>query len=88
MRKGIDGGRDSIEQRNREREAASIIVAALTFEKAARKVREELNPAGKTSNMRRSGSAPWRLMSSRYLAIKNWMRSRPPTVPMYCVQSG
>jgi hypothetical protein len=47
MRKVIDGGGDPIEQRNREREAASIIVAALTFEKAARKVHEELKPGWK-----------------------------------------
>jgi hypothetical protein len=45
MRKIIDGGNDPIDTRNREREAASVAAAALTFEKAARKVHEELKPS-------------------------------------------
>ncbi|WP_241018623.1 hypothetical protein [Paraburkholderia sp. Tr-20389] len=44
MRKLIDGGDDPIDTRNREQQAASIAAAALTFEKAARKVHEELKP--------------------------------------------
>nr|WP_310136673.1 Arm DNA-binding domain-containing protein [Burkholderia ambifaria] len=42
MRKLIDSGEDPIDQRNRDREAASVAAAALTFEKAARQVHEEL----------------------------------------------
>ena len=44
MRKLLDNGEDPIDQRNREREAVAITVAALTFEKASRKVHEELKP--------------------------------------------
>jgi integrase len=47
MRKLIDSGEDPIEQRNREREAAAVATAALTFEKAARNVHEELKPGWK-----------------------------------------
>lgn len=47
MRKLIDSGEDPIDQRNREREAAAVAAAALTFEKAARKVHEELKPGWK-----------------------------------------
>ncbi|MBN3777302.1 tyrosine-type recombinase/integrase [Burkholderia sp. Ac-20345] len=47
MRKLIDSGEDPIDQRNREREAAAVVAAALTFEKAARKVHEELKPGWK-----------------------------------------
>ncbi|WP_124083867.1 tyrosine-type recombinase/integrase [Burkholderia gladioli] len=47
MRKLIDSGEDPIEQRNRDREAAAVATAALTFEKAARKVHEELKPGWK-----------------------------------------
>ena len=42
MRRVIDGGSDPIEVRNREREAASVTAAALTFEKAARTVHDDL----------------------------------------------
>ncbi|SAL38543.1 phage integrase [Caballeronia choica] len=45
MRRILDAGDDPIEQRNREREAASIVAAALTFEKAAREVHAELKPS-------------------------------------------
>jgi Integrase len=44
MRRLIDAGKDPIEERDREQQAASITAAALTFEKAARKVHEELKP--------------------------------------------
>ncbi|OHU98958.1 integrase [Ralstonia solanacearum] len=44
MRKLIDNGEDPIDQRNREREAAVVAAAALTFEKAARQVHEDLKP--------------------------------------------
>ncbi|HDR8934521.1 tyrosine-type recombinase/integrase [Burkholderia vietnamiensis] len=47
MRKLIDSGEDPIDQRNREREAATVAAAALTFEKASRKVHEELKPGWK-----------------------------------------
>lgn len=47
MRKLIDSGEDPIEQRNREREVAAVETAALTFEKAARKVHDELKPGWK-----------------------------------------
>ncbi len=45
MRQLIDAGDDPIDARNREQQAASIAAAALTFEKAARKVRGELLPS-------------------------------------------
>lgn len=47
MRKLIDNGEDPIDQRNREREAAAVAAAALTFEKAARQVHTELKPGWK-----------------------------------------
>jgi len=47
MRKLIDNGEDPIDQRNREREAAAVASAALTFEKAARQVHEDLKPGWK-----------------------------------------
>lgn len=47
MRKVIDNGADPIDLRNREREATAVAAAALTFEKAARQVYEELRPGWK-----------------------------------------
>ncbi|WP_236067049.1 Arm DNA-binding domain-containing protein [Paraburkholderia haematera] len=47
MRKILDGGDDPIEQRNREREAAAIAIAALTFAKATRELHKELKPGWK-----------------------------------------
>lgn len=47
MRKLVDNGEDPIDQRNREREAATVAAASLTFEKASRKVHEELKPGWK-----------------------------------------
>jgi hypothetical protein len=44
MCKIIDHGVDLIDQRNRELEAAAIVTAALTFEKAARERHEEFKP--------------------------------------------
>jgi len=44
MCKIIDHGVDLIDQRNRELEAAAIVTAALTFEKAARELHEEFKP--------------------------------------------
>lgn len=48
MRKLIDQGEDPIDRRNHEREATAAAVVALTFEKAARKVHEELRPGWKS----------------------------------------
>lgn len=47
MRTQLDAGKDPIEERDREQQAASVVAAALTFEKAARKVHEELKPGWK-----------------------------------------
>lgn len=47
MRRPIDAGKDPIEERGREQQAASIAIAALTFEKAARELRGELKPGWK-----------------------------------------
>lgn len=44
MRTQLDAGKDPIEERDREQQAASVAASALTFEKAARKVHEELKP--------------------------------------------
>jgi integrase len=49
MRKLIDGGDDPIDARNREQQAAGIAAAALTFEKAARQVHEEMKPCWKNA---------------------------------------
>jgi integrase len=45
MRKVLDAGGDPIERRNREQRAAALAASAFTFEKAARKVHEELKPS-------------------------------------------
>ncbi len=45
MRRLIDAGKDPIEERDHEQRVASIAAAALTFEKAARKVHDELKPS-------------------------------------------
>jgi len=44
MRTQLDAGKDPIEERDREQQAASVAASALTFEKAARKVHEDLKP--------------------------------------------
>lgn len=49
MCKILDSGDDPIEQRNREREVAAAAAAALTFEKAARELYEELRPGWKNA---------------------------------------
>ncbi|RFU46785.1 phage integrase central domain-containing protein [Paraburkholderia sp. DHOC27] len=45
MRKVLDAGADPIERRNSEQRAAALAASAFTFEKAARKVHEELKPS-------------------------------------------
>jgi integrase len=47
QRRLIDKGLDPIDERNREREAAAVVAAELTFEKAARTKHEELKPGWK-----------------------------------------
>jgi len=47
MRKIIDSGEDPIDLRNLERKKSAAAAAALTFEKAARQVHEELKPGWK-----------------------------------------
>lgn len=47
MRKVLDASKDPIEERDREQQAASTAAAALTFEKAARTVHDELKPGWK-----------------------------------------
>jgi integrase len=47
MRRQLDAGKDPIDERNREHQAVSVAAAALTFEKAARTVHEELKPGWK-----------------------------------------
>ncbi|WP_245746760.1 tyrosine-type recombinase/integrase [Paraburkholderia lycopersici] len=47
IRRQLDAGKDPIYERNLEQQAASIAAAALTFEKAARTVHEELKPGWK-----------------------------------------
>ncbi|WP_233863999.1 tyrosine-type recombinase/integrase [Paraburkholderia adhaesiva] len=49
MRRQLDAGKDPIEERDREQQAASIAAAALTFEKAARQLHEELKPGWKNA---------------------------------------
>lgn len=49
MRKLIDNGNDPIDARNNAREAKAIAAAALTFEKAARQVHDELKPSWKNA---------------------------------------
>lgn len=49
MRKLIDNGNDPIDARNRDREAKAVAAAALTFEKAARQVHDELKPSWKNA---------------------------------------
>lgn len=49
MRKLIESGIDPIDHRNNEREAATLGIGTLTFEKAARTVHDELRPGWKNA---------------------------------------
>jgi len=49
MRRFLDAGKDPLEERDREQHVASIAAAALTFEKAARELHEELKPGWKNA---------------------------------------
>ncbi len=49
MRRLIDGGKDPVEEPDREQQATRIAAAALTYEKAARELHGELKPGWKNA---------------------------------------
>jgi integrase len=82
MRKIIDGGDDPIEQRNRERETAAIVAAALTFEKAARTLHEELKPGWKNEKH----AAQWISTLEAYVFPKLGGKALDGITPADCVE--
>lgn len=62
MRKLIDAGADPIDERKREREAATVAAAELNFEKAARAKHEELSPGWRNAKH----AAQWITTLERY----------------------
>ncbi|MGB8417428.1 tyrosine-type recombinase/integrase [Paraburkholderia sp.] len=80
MRKIIDTGEDPIDQRNLEREAAAVAAAALTFEKAARKVHEELKPGWKNEKH----AAQWISTLETYVFPKLGGRKLDAISPGHC----
>ena len=83
MRKLIDSGEDPIDQRNREREAAAAATAALTFEKAARKVHEELKPGWKN----KKHAAQWLSTLETYVFPKLGARKLDAISPGDCADA-
>ncbi|WP_104655048.1 tyrosine-type recombinase/integrase [Ralstonia insidiosa] len=80
MRKLIDNGEDPIDRRNREREAASVAAAALTFEKAARQVHEDLKPGWKNEKH----AAQWISTLETYVFPKVGNRKLDAITPADC----
>ncbi|WP_246118898.1 tyrosine-type recombinase/integrase [Cupriavidus campinensis] len=83
MRKLIDNGEDPIDQRNREREAAAVVAAALTFEKAARQVHEELKPSWKN----KKHAAQWISTLETYVFPKIGARKLDAITPADCADA-
>jgi hypothetical protein len=82
MRKIRDGGNDPIEQRTRERETAAIAVAALTLEKAARELREELKPGWKNAKH----AAQWISTLETYVFPKVGAKKLDAVTPADCAE--
>jgi integrase len=83
MRKLIDNGEDPIDQRNREREAAAVAAAALTFEKAARQVHEDLKPGWKNEKH----AAQWISTLETYVFPKIGNRKLDAITPADCADA-
>lgn len=80
MRKVVDNGADPIDLRNREREAAAVAAAALTFEKAARQVHEELRPGWKNTKH----AAQWISTLETYVFPKIGAKKLDAVTPADC----
>lgn len=80
MRKLIDNGNDPIDARNLERETKAIAAAALTFEKAARQVHEELKPGWKNAKH----AAQWLSTLETYAFAKIGNRKLDSISPADC----
>lgn len=80
MRKVIDNGADPIDLRNREREVAAVAAAALTFEKAARQVHEELRPGWKNAKH----AAQWISTLETYVFPKIGAKKLDAVTPADC----
>lgn len=80
MRKLIDDGEDPIDRRNRERQAAAVAAAALTFEQAARKVHEELQPGWRNAKH----AAQWISTLETYVCPKLGSRKLDAISPGDC----
>jgi integrase len=82
MRRLIDAGKDPIDERGREQEAASIAAAALTFEKAARQVHEELKPGWKNGKH----AAQWINTLETYVFPKIGTKKLDAVTPADCAE--
>ncbi|NYH23954.1 tyrosine-type recombinase/integrase [Paraburkholderia bryophila] len=80
MRRLLDAGKDPIDTRDREQEAASIVEAALTFEKAARKVHDELKPGWKNAKH----AAQWLSTLETYIFPKIGAKKLDAVTPADC----
>jgi integrase len=83
MRKIIDRGEDPIDQRNKEREASTVAAAALTFEKAARQVHEDLKPGWKNEKH----AAQWLSTLETYVFPKLGPRKLDAITPADCADA-
>jgi integrase len=79
MRRQLDAGKDPIDERNREQDAASV-VGALTFEKAARKVHEELKPGWRNEKH----GADWIRSLEAYVFSKIGHKALDAIAPVDC----
>jgi integrase len=82
MRRLIDAGKDPIEERDRDQQTASIAAAALTFEKAARQVHEDLKPGWKNEKH----AAQWISTLETYVFPKLGTKPLDSITPADCAE--
>jgi len=83
MRNQLDAGKDPIEERDRAQQAASVAGSALTFEKAARKVHEELKPGWRNEKH----VAQWISTLETYVFPKIGSKSLDAVTPADCADA-
>lgn len=83
MRTQLDAGKDPIDERDREQQVASAVAAALTFEKAARKVHEELKPGWRNEKH----AAQWISMLETYVFPKIGGKPLDAVTPADCADA-
>ncbi len=83
MRKQVEAGIDPIDQRERDREAAELALAALTFEKAARRVHDDLKPGWKNAKH----AAQWITTLETYIFPKFGTKRLDAITPKDCADA-